>query len=41
MHGAVMVIESEDRDIVVDTESIFTMDYARVLVYISTIPAVL
>jgi hypothetical protein len=30
-HVAVVVIESEDRDMVVDTERIFTIDYARVL----------
>jgi hypothetical protein len=30
-HVAVIVVESEDRDLVVDTERIFTLDYARVL----------
>jgi hypothetical protein len=30
-HVAVVVVESEDVDIVVDTERIFTLDYARVL----------
>jgi hypothetical protein len=30
-HVAVLVIQSEDRDVVVGTERIFTLDYARVL----------
>jgi hypothetical protein len=30
-HVAVVVVQSEDRDVVVDTERIFTIDYARVL----------
>jgi hypothetical protein len=30
-HVAVVVVQSEDRDVIVDTERIFTLDYARVL----------